>query len=105
MAASAERSPESIRRWSSASDIIGIIPQLRPDLLYGARGDGASGSEVDHTLRLGEAGPAGPHGHSNLNLNTPDRRAADRLAAADPFRQCRASHVSLPGQSFWQRPF
>jgi hypothetical protein len=43
MAASAERSPESIRRWSSASDIIGIIPYRRPDSFYEAYGDRASG--------------------------------------------------------------
>src|SRR5260370_4733390 len=40
IAVSAERSPESIRRWSSASEIIGIVPLQGSDSFYGPVGIG-----------------------------------------------------------------
>src|ERR1700736_2655171 len=47
IAASGERSLESIRRWSPASEIIGIIIPFkkRTDRFYGPRSDRASGWE------------------------------------------------------------
>ena len=45
-----------------------------------------------------------PHGHAHTQHHPPHRRRADRPAAADPFRQCRAAHLSLSPQSFRQRP-
>src|SRR6202790_261967 len=64
---------------------------------------GMTGHPLPHAFRLIHAAARRPHGHSITKHNTSDRRAARRLAAADPVRQCRAAHVSFADQSFRQR--
>src|SRR6266852_856640 len=73
IAASAERSPDSIRRWSSASDIIGIISFGRLEF-YGPDRDQASGWERIFSTRHGRARAGHPRLHFAHNQKDVDAR-------------------------------
>src|ERR1700722_381878 len=90
IAASGESSPESIWRCNSASEIIGIyFLQKGPTAFTDRLGIGQEPPIVTINPSFPHPPvdpfcPQGTYGHQNANHDTPHRRPARRLAAADP---------------------
>ena len=71
-----------------------LEPGSNPGLAHGSHARGLTAAIPLPTLRL-ICCRWGPHGHRRTH-DPPHRRRADRPAAADPQRQCRTPHLSLP---------
>src|SRR5580700_4060211 len=107
MAASGESSPESMRRWSSKSEIIGMFSWRGPQRFYEARKDGSnplpleggmdtrtprtthlSDAQRTNWLRLNRSDRIGPHG---VMAQTPrGSENAPGMTECDSFQGCRS---------------